>query len=184
MSLLLLSSLSHSILWYTSIFFLFFLLACVYMLLRITFIFHSCSLFLYLCMLMHKRMLFNFSHYSRKVRYIRYTSFSVYLVLPHDFPWNTHTHIYAIYACECLSVWVWVWVCELNFRILLLLLLLLLWKRHTAEVHELWLLHRAAESRYINKYMGINIYMLLVFIYNIKYKCIMEQSTEPQYLPV
>lgn len=53
------------------------------------------------------------------------------------------------------SVWTceWVWVCELNFRILSLLLpplpLLLLWKRHTAEVHELWLLHRAA--KYINR---------------------------------
>lgn len=70
--------------------------------------------------------------------------FSVYFVLPHDFP--------SIYMHVSVSVCEFVYVCELNFRILLLLVVvMLLLKRHTAEVHELWLLHRAAKSRYIHK---------------------------------
>lgn len=155
MSLLLLSSLLRSILWCTSIFFLSrFFFGSFVASNNIHFSHSSYSRSLcYLCMLMHKRMLFSFSHYSRKVRY---TSFSIYLFLPHDFPWkeyNLHSHTHHLWTRVCVSVWVKLYasmrVCELNFRILLLLLL---WKRHhTAEVHELWLLHRAA--KYINKWV-------------------------------
>lgn len=93
---------------------------------------------------------------------------SSYLMIFHA----THTHT-CIRVCERMWVCVCVWIELPHFAAAVAVKL----PPHSRGSWTLIVIHKAAESRYIYKY----IYMDDI---NIRYIFIMEQSTEPQYLPV